>query len=757
MKENALQHKQIKEVVKRVFELTPIRLEPLHGYDNKNYLLTTAEGQWIVKTYNATSILPLLEEESRILELLEVPIKTPVPKKSINNKYVEAFEYQGENSLIRVLSFVEGTFFDAVQETHEALYFSLGSAVANLSSALSKLQSPLIQTRLWDWNLNATAAIQAKTIQLPTGAIQRTVRYFIQQFEQRVLPQLHRLPQQLLHNDLNECNLLVKNQKISGCIDFGDIAYGPRCYELAIALVYAAYDKEDYLFWSAKVLEGYAQHIDLDSTEIEQLYYIIAMRMCLSLCNAAEAKALQPENSYALHSEKKMEKMLLEWMAIGPIKVTNVFSEACGKKTKVPASLDTLVQQRARFLGGGLSLSYQRPVHIKAAALQYMYCADGTTLLDAYNNIPHLGHNHPKVVAAAQQQLATLNTNTRYIYDELHQYASHLLSYFPKELCRVYFVNSGSEASDLAIRMARAHTKAQRIAVVEHGYHGHTQTGIEISAYKFNHPKGLGKAEHILRLPLISKEEAFQDTPEWQKATQELSETPLAAFISETILGCAGQVPLAKGYLKKVYQQVRAKGGVCIADEVQTGFGRTGTHFWAFQQQDVVPDMVVLGKPMGNGHPMGAVVCTESISESFAKGVEFFSSFGGNPVSCAIGKAVLEVIEEEKLQQEALTTGNYYIQKLNALKEKYDCISEVRGSGLFLGLALTNENQHPHTALAAYLKNYLREKHILISTDGPYESVLKTKPPLCFSKTNVDEVVTQLELGLGAFYASLKR
>ncbi len=231
-------------------------------------------------------------------------------------------------------------------------------------------------------------------------------------------------------------------------------------------------------------------------------------------------------------------------------------------------------------------------------------------------------------------------------------------------------------------------------------------------------------------------------------------ELPLAAFISETILGCAGQVPLAAGYLEKVYVQVRAQGGLCIADEVQTGFGRVGTHFWAFEQQGVIPDMVVIGKPMGNGHPMGAVVCTEAISSSFSKGVEFFSSFGGNPVSCAIGKSVLEVIAEEQLQHAALETGNYYTNALKALQQEHSAIAEVRGSGLFLGIALEDEAQQPQPQLASFLKNYLREQQVLISTDGPFNNVLKTKPPLCFSKANVDQVVAFLDQGLRKFSPS---
>ncbi len=753
MKGNSLVHTQLQQAVEELFLLVPEDLKTLPGYDNKNYLLTAEGQQWIVKTYADTALKPLLEEESRLLEQLHLELNTPKPKKSKHHNAVETVDIQGQNVLIRVLTFVDGTFLAAVDPTPK-LYYSLGLQVAALSNALGKLQSPLTQTRHWAWHLNATEAVREKLEDIEAPEKKRVLHLFIQQFEQQLLPQKHQLPHRLLHNDLNECNLLVDGQQLSGCIDFGDVAYGPRIYELVIVLVYAGYDKADCLNWMSKVLMGYSASISLSTQEVALLYYAMGMRICLSLCNGAAAKAQDPKNDYISHSEQHMERLLFQWMALGPIKVTNTFLKAAGISQPPSPTTESVLAQRHSVLGAALSVSYKQPVHLKAAALQYMYGANGTTFLDAYNNIPHVGHNHPKVVEAAQKQLARLNTNTRYLYDELHDYASQLLSHFPDSLCRVFFVNSGSEASDLAIRMARFHTQKKAIAVVAHGYHGHTQVGIEISDYKFNHPQGIGQPDHIVKLPLISKADQLSSGPMWPKTEALLIERPLAAFISETILGCAGQVPLAAGYLEKVYAQVRAQGGLCIADEVQTGFGRVGTHFWAFEQQGVIPDMVVIGKPMGNGHPMGAVVCTEAISSSFSKGVEFFSSFGGNPVSCAIGKSVLEVIAEEQLQHAALETGNYYTDALKALQKEHSAIAEVRGSGLFLGIAIEDEALQPQPQLASFLKNYLREQQVLISTDGPFNNVLKTKPPLCFSKANVDQVVALLDQGLRKFFPS---
>ena len=220
----------------------------------------------------------------------------------------------------------------------------------------------------------------------------------------------------------------------------------------------------------------------------------------------------------------------------------------------------------------------------------------------------------------------------------------------------------------------------------------------------------------------------------------------IAVFIAEPIVGCGGQVPLAKNYLKEVYPAIRAQGGICISDEVQVGFGRLGSHFWGYEMYEVVPDLVILGKPMGNGHPIGAVVTTSEIAHSFDNGMEFFSSFGGNPVSCAIGEAVLDVIEEDELQVHALTVGTYLKNELTKLQKDHKEIGDVRGSGLFLGVELVRTDGSPNTELAQTIKNNLRDTFILVSTDGPYDNVLKIKPPLYFDKANSRELIVQLKI-----------
>ncbi|HXC70061.1 MAG TPA: aminotransferase class III-fold pyridoxal phosphate-dependent enzyme [Pyrinomonadaceae bacterium] len=401
--------------------------------------------------------------------------------------------------------------------------------------------------------------------------------------------------------------------------------------------------------------------------------------------------------------------------------------------------IGNILEARRRLLGRNLSVAYEKPLNIVRGEMQYLFDDEGRRYLDAYNNVAHVGHCHPKVVAAGQQQMALLNTNTRYLNDLIIRYAERLSATLPDPLSVCYFVNSGSEANELALRLARAHTKARDMIVLEHAYHGNTTTLIDISPYKHDGPGGDGPPAWVHKAPLPASKDDAQIVADL--ATQ--LKHRLCGFIAESMPSVAGQIVLPDGYLENVYNAVRAAGGVCIADEVQTGLGRIGTDFWAFEKYGVVPDIVVLGKPIGNGHPIGAVITTPEIAESFDNGMEFFSTFGGNNVSCAIGLAVLEVVEEEKLQSHALQVGERLISGLRDLQQRYDIISDVRGSGLFLGVELRNGNA-PATVEANEIVNRMREQGILFGTDGPFNNVLKIRPPMPFSHADADLLISTL-------------
>ena len=411
----------------------------------------------------------------------------------------------------------------------------------------------------------------------------------------------------------------------------------------------------------------------------------------------------------------------------------------------------SILESRRRHLGRSMSISYRRPLHIVRGYRQHLYDVNGRRYLDTVNNVPHVGHQHPRVVRAASRQMAVLNTNTRYLHDNIVRFAEELLAMLPEKLSVVHFVNSGSEANELALRMAKNFTGRQDVIAVEMGYHGNTGACVDISSYKFDRKGGRGAPPHTHILPMpdvfrgIYRDEAEAGRKYAAAVAPVLSRLEAAgrgaaAFICESVLSCGGQIVLPAGYLSEVYRQVRAAGGLCIADEVQVGFGRVGTHFWGFELQGVVPDIVTLGKPIGNGHPLGAVVTTAAVADAFANGMEYFNTFGGNPVSCAIGREVLQIIRDEGLQAQAGRVGACLTATLRALQADFPIIGDVRGPGLFMGFELVKnrETLEPATQAAGYLANRMRDLGVLMSTDGPYDNVLKIKPPLCFDEKDVD-------------------
>ena len=416
-------------------------------------------------------------------------------------------------------------------------------------------------------------------------------------------------------------------------------------------------------------------------------------------------------------------------------------------------------KSRVAHIGPSLSVSYRKPLHIVRGWMQYLYDEDGRAYLDAVNNVAHVGHCHPRVVRAGQEQMAVLNTNTRYLHEYLTEYAERLCTTLPDPLRVCYFVCSGSEANELALRLARTHTGRKDTIVVDAAYHGNTTALVEISPYKFAGPGGSGAPPYVHTVPMpdVYRGAYKSDDPQAgakyarsvEQAIQQLQarEGKVAAFICESLLGCGGQIVLPDNYLREAYRYVREAGGICIADEVQVGFGRVGTHFWGFETQSVVPDIVTLGKPIGNGHPLAAVVTTPEIAASFDNGMEYFNTFGGNPVSCAIGLAVLDVIADEHLQENALHAGTHLLHGLRNLMEKYALIGDVRGLGLFVGIELVRdrETREPAPQHASYIANRMRERGILLSTDGPYHNVLKIKPPIVFTAANADFLVQTLD------------
>ncbi len=989
------------------------KIKILNGERDKNFQVicnqSGAAVKYVFKIANTAEDPAMLECQEQVFYKLQKQghLETISPIKSLSGRSIEQLSCDdGAVHYCRLTSWLEGELFSSINPQPKELLQSLGQAVARTDLALEGFQHPALQRPLL-WKMQDCLEILDRFKPLLKHRDQiALIDSFERMFEQRVVAISAGFRQGVIHNDANDNNIIVRNagpwdQQVVGLIDFGDMVNSWTVVDPAVACAYAMLDKPRPLDTAVNIIGGYHQVNPLNIIEMQGLFSIIAMRLCMSVCICAYQKSLDPDNDYLAISEQpawrtlerlsnippdyayfairdgceiepvpstlKVSKWLAEqdtfdsivnldlteapllvldtsvssphlgpgdgshnprkmsqelfraiddagaragigrydeyrliynsedfvdfsghrrtlhlgidifqpagspvfaplegrvfsmanhvapldyggivilqhritgegnkgtvfytlyghldpesfsslesgqeiasgqqiasmgdihqngqwpphvhfeiitnmldetstFVGVGTHAYRNVWLGLCPDPNlilRIPEALlnqplsdnqrdrDKLLKRRNITLSGALSLSYREPIVMARGAAQYLFDATGRRYLDAVNNVPHVGHCHPHVVHAGQSAAGVLNTNTRYLYPSVTDYAERLLATFPDPLSVVLLVNSGSEANDLALRLAWCHTGRRDMVVLDHAYHGNLTALIGLSPYKHDGPGGAGTPEwvHKVAMPDGYRGQFKSGDPDIARRYAELISSSgsesmgmseVAAFICEPMPGCGGQIILPAGYLARVYQIIRQTGGLCIADEVQTGFGRVGSHFWAFETQQVVPDIVTIGKPAGNGHPLAAVVTTREVADSFANGMEYFNTFGGNSVSCAIGNAVLDVIENQDLQSNALETGTYLIKKLQILKDKFPLIGDVRGAGLFIGVELVNNRLtlEPAARQASYIAERMKQEGILISTDGPYHNVLKIKPPLVFNKSNADHLLSTLK------------
>jgi len=737
---------------------------PLNGYDEQNFLLTAQDGnKYTFKIAGSDISRTFLEAQADVMHHLDhssIQGGFPVCLENKQGKAITTITYEGKEYHIRILTYLEGHFWVDEKNKNNFLYESLGEFLGAMDRSLEGI-CPDATVRNYVWDNNRAPEAEKKLHFIRDHEKRRIAAYFLLQFRTEVTPVLSELRHACIHGDANDYNLLVRNGRVSGLIDFGDMIYSATINNLAIACAYALLHTEDPIEKASLIVKGYHSQYPLTEQEIDILYYLIAGRLCISVTQSAEKSYSNSENEHHFLSEQPAWRLLYQLIRTNPLYAADQFRRSCGMMPCLNPEDDysSLLSERNRYIGRNLSISYRTPLKIVKGALQYLYDDKGKTYLDCVNNVSHVGHCHPGVVYAIQSQVAKLNTNTRYLHDNITSYAKALVDTLPERLSVCYFVNSGSEANDLAIRMARHFTGHNDIVVLDHAYHGTSTLAMEISPYKFDGIGGFGARHYIhkaaspnlYRGPYGIDDEAAgekyaQSVKEIVQGLEREDKSP-AAFICETLLGVGGQIPLPTGYLKQVYQYIRSAGGVCIADEVQVGFGRIGEAFWGFELQEVTPDIVVLGKPIGNGHPLAAVVVTQAIADAFNNGMEYFNTFGGNPVSMAAGMAVLNIIRQEELQQHALNTGNGLMDDLRKLMEKHTIIGDVRGHGLFVGVELVRNrvSKEPAVPEIDVIVERMKGRGFLLSTDGPLHNVLKIKPPMVISRQNCVDLVQALD------------
>jgi 4-aminobutyrate aminotransferase-like enzyme/Ser/Thr protein kinase RdoA (MazF antagonist) len=719
---------------------------------------------FVLKIANSEEAFEFLELQNQLIRFLagrDIALEFPriVPTKK-GEDIATIKDENGREHFVRLLTWLDGVCFVKAGPHGRKLLSSLGRALAQMDAAIAEFSHPAAH-RSFYWDLRNAAMARELTRLLPDSRRPLVERIFTEW--EKI--DWSRLRFSVIHNDANDYNILVSEppeRRVTAILDYGDMVHTATVCELAVALAYVMLDKSDPILAAAKVVAAYYETYPLTEAELDVLYTLAVTRLCCSVCYAAKQTRDAPDNEY-LNISNTPAWALLEKLATEQCDwPTRVFRYACGlpvvreQASRARRTRAELLSSRRKHLGPSLSISYNAPLHIVSGSRQYLYDSDGRRYLDCVNNVAHVGHSHPYVVRAASEQMAILNTNTRYLHEHLIEYSERLTATLPEPLSVVYLVCSGSEANELALRLTRAHTGRDEVIVVDGAYHGNTSALVDLSPYKFAGPGGRGCPSWVRKvaMPDVYRGEyhgpgagkLFAD--DVAQAVRQINNAGhgLAAFFCESALGCGGQIILPTGYLREAYAAVRAAGGACVADEVQTGFGRAGTHFWMFETQGVVPDIVTLGKPIGNGHPLGAVITTPEIAASFANGMEYFNTFGGNPVSCAAGLAVLDVIRDEELQQNALEVGEYLKQELRELQDRHSLIGDVRGLGLFLGVEFVRDREtlEPADSEASQIVERMKERGVLLSTDGPFHNVIKIKPPLVFSRADADFLVMNL-------------
>lgn len=424
-------------------------------------------------------------------------------------------------------------------------------------------------------------------------------------------------------------------------------------------------------------------------------------------------------------------------------------------------SLDTetrlLTEKRHQVLGGAYRLFYRNPVHLVKGEGQYLWDAKGNKYLDVYNNVASIGHCHPAVVEAVTAQMKQLNTHTRYLHERILQYSEDLLATTPDDITKAMYMCTGSEANDLAIRVARSYSGGTGIIVTREAYHGTSElTSGASPALGSGQP--LAKTTRLVNAPDRYRVEDndlgawFADQIQQQIDDMTSHGIKFAGFLADSLFSSDGVLPNPAKYLQPAIDTVHRNGGIFIADEVQPGFGRTGESFWGFGRHDVVPDIITTGKPMGNGIPISGLLAKEEVLASFSDDIPYFNTFGGNPVAIAAAQAVLKVIQEEKLQEHSHTVGTKLLHELQKLIDRHECVGDVRGAGLFIGFEIVSDRAYktPDKMRALNVVEHLRELGVLTSVAGPYGNVLKLRPPLAFQEADIDWLVGALDQALSA-------
>jgi 4-aminobutyrate aminotransferase-like enzyme/Ser/Thr protein kinase RdoA (MazF antagonist) len=710
-------------------------------------------GGGVLKISNLGEGAPVLDLESRaILHVSRVdpglPVARPRPVagggEDDSSAYRATVEGADGTHFVRLFERLQGR--TGGPELEDGVVFEYAATHARLSLALRGFFDPAAGRELL-WDLHHASKLRAIVGAIDDGRRRALVERVLDRYEARVVPGWPGLRSQVVHGDLTLGNVLFDDRRrVSGIVDFGDTAHSAVVADFAVGLASLLRGREpDDVFRVARIaVDGYASRLPLEPDELVVLADLVAARLATIVTISAWRVRRYPENAAYIEAEDDDSWALLElFAATGADEVAHRFGAA-----RPSASTGELARRRRRALGPALTeLTYDNPVHVVRGEGVWLLDANGRRLLDAYNNVPVVGHCHPRVTEAVARQTRLLNTHARYLYEPLIELAERLAASMPpgSGLDTVMLVNSGSEANDVAWRFARTFTGGRGAIVTRHAYHGVTDAIAELSPEEW--PRG-HRPPNVETIPVPGVEPAAHAV--MAEAVERLDERGVslaATFVDGGFTSDGIHTPPA-AELAAMVEATHAAGGLFVADEVQAGHGRSGEHLWAFAGCGITPDVVTLGKPMGNGYPVAAAITRAEIAERFAAETTLFSTFGGNPVAACAALAVLDVIEDERLIGNAARVGSRLRGALDELRATCSSVAEVRGRGLLVGVELVTDGGEPDPALADRIVNTLRDDGILIGRTGLHDSVLKIRPPLVFRDEHADTVAAAVERAL---------
>jgi 4-aminobutyrate aminotransferase-like enzyme/Ser/Thr protein kinase RdoA (MazF antagonist) len=755
-----------------------VSISALPGERDCNFRLRTAGSsrEFVLKILEAAGDAPSIDCLVRVLDhVAEQDPGLPVPRifPTEQGASLGRFGRDGVDYATCLLSFLPGRLLLDSRPLSTALLQNVGATLARVDRALQGFFHPSL-TRLLAWDVRRLPELAEFCAYIESAPLREAVEKVCSGFRD-CLPRLRGLRSQAIHGDCHAANLLVgaAGDSVCGILDFGDMIHAPVIFEPAVAMSELLTEAVAPLDSLAAVLQGYAQHQVLDAEEVELLFDIVTARHAVTLLVHAWRRRHDSEGALVLeqagvHAGHSLQHLL----SLDRRAVSRAWHQAAGTvgprahaasaETPISASPPADLARRHRLMGAGAELFYEKPLHLVRGAGVWLYDRQGRAYLDVYNNVPHVGHTHPTVVAAIRNQTAILATHTRYLHDSILDYAEQLTARLPEHLDACIFVNSGSEANDVAWRMARMATGHEGGLVMDTAYHGITDAvaALTLGAGRPQYPKVAIIAPPPSRLRVsdeMTPAELSEATLDADRAIASLAGRGFApaAFFIDTAITSSGIFDPPAAWAEAVSGRVRAAGGLVVADEVQYGLGRPGSHFWGFERRGLKPDIVTMGKPVANGYPMGVVVANRALIEAFQAKFGFFSTFGGNAVAAAAGLAVLKVLEDEQLMANALDTGNYLRTQLEAVAARHECLGQVRGTGLLFGVDVLGSDASAAKRRNKLIVNALASQHrILIGYEGPNAGTLKLRPPMPFRREHadllaaaIDEAATAIDRG----------